>query len=29
LFFDAAHHHAEVARFNDDAYALGRDGFLN
>src|SRR5271169_3910532 len=29
LLFDAAHHHAEVAGFDDDADALRCDGFLD
>ncbi len=29
LLFYPAHHHAEMARFNDHADALWLDGFLN
>ena len=29
LLFDAAHHHAEVARFNHHTHTLWRDGLLN
>jgi hypothetical protein len=28
-FLDAAHHHAQMARLDDDAHALRIDGFLN